>query len=168
MSSGLRRVYWDANVFLSFIEARSDRIATLDALLADASAERGIEIWTSTFSIAEVAYAEVERTGQALDPLMEEAIDSLWEDGTVRFAEFSSVVAREARRLVREAMLRNVTAVSTKPPALKPNDSVHLATALYIGVDEFHTYDDGLLKQPSEAFPFRIQEPFTPNPRLIP
>lgn len=75
MSNGSRRIYWDANVFLNYIENHPDRIATLDALLADASGEIGIEIWTSTFTIAEVAYAQAERSGRVLDPAIEEAID---------------------------------------------------------------------------------------------
>lgn len=29
---------------------------------------------------------------------------------------------------------------------LKPRDAIHLATAIHMKVDEFHTYDDGLLK----------------------
>jgi predicted nucleic acid-binding protein len=167
-STGLRRIYWDSNILLSFIEARSDRIATIDALLADASAGRGIEIWTSTVSIAEVAFAESERTGKALDGRVQELIDDLWDDATVQLVEFNRVVGRDARRLVRDAMLRNVTTKTMKPPTLKPMDAVHLATALYLKADDFHTYDQDLLKQPRDLYPFPIQEPFTATPRLIP
>jgi predicted nucleic acid-binding protein len=167
MSNGPRRIYWDANVFLGYLEKTPDRIATLDALMAAAGAEGDIQIWTSTFTITEVAFAEAERTGRALEPAVEEAIDDLWQDGTIHLAEFSAVLALDARRLVREAMIRNVTAQRPNPPALRAKDAVHLATARYIGVEQFHTYDVGLLNQPREPFRFSIQEPFTERPRLF-
>ena len=45
-------------------------------------------------------------------------------------------------------------------------DAIHLATAKWLGVDEFHTYDTGLHKYAANLG-FKIIEPYTPQPRLF-
>ena len=71
-------VYWDANVFLSYINGVPERLPTLDALL-ESSASGGISIYTSALSVTEVAFAASEREQRTLDPAMEQKIDNLWE-----------------------------------------------------------------------------------------
>lgn len=61
-------------MFLGFIEAVPGRLATLDALPADASLDQRFEIVTSVIPIAEVAFAQPERDRQSLDS---DAIDAL-------------------------------------------------------------------------------------------
>ncbi len=54
------RVYWDACVFLSYINGEQERLPVIDALLEESRSGK-IEIITSTVSLAEVAFAEEER-----------------------------------------------------------------------------------------------------------
>lgn len=134
------RIYWDANVFLSYINGSpAERLPVLDALLDSASAGE-IEIVTSAISIAEVAFARIEQTKRALDPDVEAAIDSLWSDRrTVKLADVHELIAREARTVMRSAVARGWS--------LKPLDAIHLASARRLGVAQFHTYDRQLVRR---------------------
>ena len=72
-------VYWDASVFLSYVNGEQERLPTIDALLEE-SRNGEFTIVTSTLSITEVAFAEMEKTQRALDPQVEQAIDALLVD----------------------------------------------------------------------------------------
>ena len=151
------RVYWDACVFLSYINGEQERLPMIDALLEE-SRSGEIEIITSTVSLAEVAFAEEERSNGALDPNIEVAIDDMFSDReVVKLVEFHELVAREARSRMRQAI--------TNGWRLKPMDAIHLATAFHLDATQFHTYDKPLLKyQAPVGFP--INEPVTLRPRL--
>jgi len=145
------RYYWDACVFLSFVEGRSDRVPTIESLLSDC--ENGkIEIWSSHLSIAEVAFAKAEKDNKALDPAIEKVIDNLWHpDSPIKLVEVSHLACIIARNFLREAMHKQI--------GLRSADALHLATAKMIGgVDQFHTYDIKLRKcQPLVTF--QVGEP---------
>lgn len=152
-----RRYYWDACVWLNYINQVASRIPILDALLAE-STSGAIRLYTSAISRVEVAFAESERTNAAPDPTVEANIDSLWEDRlAVEMVEFYPDLWREARGLIRDSIANNWS--------LKPLDAMHLATAKKLEVDEFHTYDERLLKL-SRLVGLPILEPYTANPRL--
>ncbi len=159
MPDGRRRVYWDADAFLSYINRYSDRIADLDALLAEAAKPTGqIEIVTSAISIVEVAFGIQEQTKRALDATTEAKIDALWADATVvKLAEFHEATAREARTLMRNAIPEGWK--------LKPADAIHLATARGLQVAEFHTYEPGLDKY-TKFVSFRICRPYVVQGQL--
>lgn len=70
------RVYWDANVLLSYVDGDADRLPTIEELLRQARASE-IEIVTSALSQVEVAFAGSEKHDRALDPEAEERIDEL-------------------------------------------------------------------------------------------
>lgn len=165
MADGQRNVYWDSCVFLSYINGMEERIPILESLLRSSSSASGdIKIYTSIMSKVEVAYATSERSGESLDPSVEENIDALWADtGTVISVEFHDVIATVARKLIRNAL--------SEGWSLKPQDSVHLATASWLSesgieIDEFHTYDRSLNKY-SSILGFKILEPNTPQPNLL-
>lgn len=159
MPDAPRRVYWDACIFLHYIEGTPEWMPTLDALLEEASESKELVIFTSAISITEVSFAKAEKDGQALDPKIEAAIDDLWNDrSAVRLVEYNEIIAREARRLLRRSI--------EIPLALKPMDAIHLATAINRRVAEFHTTDERLQRWQDLGFP--IREPFTPKPKLFP
>ena len=79
MPDGRRVVYWDANVFLSYVNEISNRMPVLDALLKDsASTDGAVTLYTAELSRVEVAFGASEQKRQALDPQVEQIIDNLW------------------------------------------------------------------------------------------
>lgn len=152
MPSRRRRIYWDSNCWLSLISAVPERVSILESLLSDSKSKLGdIDLVTSIISKAEVAFAQSEYQGNQIDPSVEDAIDALWADrSAVTIIEFHDLIALEARELIRSGLHREWS--------LKPMDAIHLATAKWFGVDEFHTYDKGLIKEGLSAhlgFPIR-------------
>ncbi|MBU2009375.1 MAG: PIN domain-containing protein [Chloroflexi bacterium] len=161
MPSQRERIYWDADVFLSYINGIEDRLAVLDALLADSASDKGtIELYTSIVSQVEVAFAKTEQEKKALDADVEKQIDAMWADrSALKLVEFHDAISRQARELIRMAITRGWS--------LKPHDAIHLATAKQMQVAEFHTYDKALDKYSSQIG-FSIQRPHTGKPRLMP
>lgn len=161
MSDSIPRAYWDACVFQSYFEGIADRLPILDALLADAAARsRRIDLFTSTVSITEVAYVTYERQRKKPDPAVEQALDALWDQrDLVRQIEYHEIIAREARRLIRQGL--------TSGRSVKSHDAIHLASAMYLTVDEFHTYDTQLLNLSRQGLvPFPIVQPHVRQLRL--
>lgn len=156
-----RRIYWDACVFLSYINGVPARIGVIDELLKQARAG-DFELLTSSLSHAEVAFASIEKEQGQLDPEIEDKIDALWRPGSpIKTVEFHDLIGREARALMRRG-------ISQGWGALRAADALHLATAQRMEVAEFHTYDKGLLKWDHRAgFPIRephvAQMPLTPE-----
>lgn len=60
-------IYWDACVFLHYIEGTPKWMPILDSLIDDANKTGAIGIVTSTLSIVEVAFAKEEKSRKALD-----------------------------------------------------------------------------------------------------
>lgn len=145
MPNQRRRIYWDADVWLSYVNEIPERLPTLDALLADSSSSNGsIQLWTSALSQVEVAFGKMEQDNMALDPKIEAKIDKLWEDrNAVMIVEFYPDIGIEARSLMRFAI--------TQGWHLKAMDAIHLATAKTFNAVEFNTYDEKLLKYSNEV-----------------
>lgn len=159
MPNKRQRIYWDADVWLSYINAVPERLSILDALLADSTSDNGlIELCTSALSQVEVAFGKMEQDNMLLDPKIEEKIDKLWADrNAVKLAEYHDGIGIEARQFIRLAI--------SKGWGLKPMDAIHLATAKWFEVIEFHTYDEKLLKYTNEVG-FPIVHPHIQQPQL--
>ena len=158
MPDNRRIVYWDANVFLSYVNGIPDRVPILDALWDNSSSRSGtIKLFTSELSLVEVAFAASEQKRKALDPQAEALIDNLWNDPrSLEVVGYQEGIGWEARSLIRQAITRGWS--------LKPLDAIHLATAQWLSragmmVDEFHTYDN--LTRYQSIVGFRIVEPRT-------
>jgi predicted nucleic acid-binding protein len=124
----LALTYWDACVFLSYINGERDGRPDIDALLNRSGVE--FQIVTSALSIVEVASARVEQDAKALDEEIGKKINALWESSKIHVVEFYPLLAHEARALMRQAVERSVK--------LKPMDAMHLATARRINATRFH------------------------------
>lgn len=160
-----RNIYWDACVFLSYINGMADRVPILDALLESSSSPNGnIKLFTSNLSKVEVAFATTEREQRSLDSDIEEKIDGLWDDpDAIVTVEMHHTIAMMARGLMRSGMAAGLR--------LRPPDSIHLATAEWLSssgivIDEFHTYDDRL-RRCAPIVSFNLVEPYTPQPNLL-
>lgn len=152
------RIYWDACVFLSYVNGDEDRADIIQQLLDEAT-EGSFELLTSTMSQVEVAFGKAEQDDAAPHPDLLAAIEALWvPESPVRLIEFHRLIAVDARDFVREARLE-------RDERLTPLDAVHLASAQRLNVDEFHTYDGPLLRYKG-SLPFPIREPWIATPRF--
>lgn len=91
-----RRVYWDANVPLSYLNGVPDRVPILDELFRKARAGE-IELVTSAISRVEIAFIQSERDAGTLDQETEDAIDLSGRRGR-RSRQSSSTTSLETRR----------------------------------------------------------------------
>lgn len=127
-----KRVYWDSCVWLRLIngEPGADRC---QSVLNRAKAGE-VSIWTSSLALAEVYKFKCDGPKALLpdqDAIFEQYIDS---DFVVE-VQVDHTIALMARRLCR-----------AHPPLKKPNDGIHLASAVINNLDEFHSFDgDDLL-----------------------
>lgn len=159
MRDGRRLIYWDACVFLAYIEGVPGRMAILEALLEQSGRTGDFQSVTSELSRTEVAFAERERSQKTLDPAIEAKIDAMWADKrAIKTIDVHQLLANEARTLMRQG-LRNGW-------SLKPNDAIHLATARWLHTAEFHTYDTRLMKF-AAAIGCPIREPAIAQPKLF-
>jgi predicted nucleic acid-binding protein len=151
-------IYWDACIFLLYIEGSQEWMPILDSLLDRASATREIVIVTSTLSIVEVAFAKTEREGRILDEAIVAAMDDLWADrSAVQLVEFDQVIARAARGLIRQSLETG--------RSLKPMDAIHLATAAKMQVADCHTTDERMQNW-NDLLGFPVRNPWTTTPQL--
>lgn len=141
--------YWDACVFLSYLEGHPDRAPHIQSLLTSAEA-REIRILTSTLSVVEVAFGAREKLKRELSREEEDRIDALWR-GPVELVDFHYLVALEARELMRRSLVLEC-------PTLKAADAVHLASAKRMGATRVHTYD-GPMKETGRALGVEVGPP---------
>ena len=159
MPANLRRVYFDANVFLAFVGNEEGRAGIVQALLDEA--RRGeIEIVTSVLSIAEVAYGAHERD-HGLTEVGEEAIEQLWTPASpVTLVDVSQAVTRNARTIIREAKTQGLS-------GFRGADAIHLATARMFGCDEIFTYEAMSRRTQWQTITgISVTEPITDTPQL--
>lgn len=160
MTPDRKRIYWDADVWLSYINGIPDRLPKLDALLADSGSPNGsIRIFTSELSKVEVAYAKQEQDQRLLDPAVEDLIDKLWQDrNAIQIVEYFDAIGREARQYIRLSITRGWR--------LRSIDAIHLATAKHIETTEFQTYEERLLRYSNDVG-FPIVHPYVVQPPLL-
>ena len=154
-----RFLYWDTDVFLSYLNENPDRIQTLEAILDSVSQDKQHLIVTSTISKVEVAWVAHEKSNRVLSPDEEARIDGLWNDSSViEFVEFHDDIAIFARDIMRTGMIKGWK--------LRANDAIHLASAQWVQCYEVNTYDDKWKKY-EEFIGITVKEPSVTQPKLL-
>ena len=154
-----RFLYWDADVFLSYLNDNPDRMPTLQAILDNISKDKQHIIVTSTITKVEVAWVAHEKLNRVLNTDEESRIDALWDDSSViEFVEFHDDIAILARDIMRSGMLKGWK--------LRTNDAIHLASAQSVQCYEVNTYDDKWKKY-QEFVGITIKEPTVIQANLL-
>lgn len=125
--------YWDSATFLGWLSEEPDKIPEIKPVL-DAAEAGNVMLVTSALTIPEVLWLK----GHAKLPLEQaRKVEAFFKHGWIVVRELDRFIAEEARALVWQ---KNV----------KPKDAIHLATALHqdVQLDQFDTFDDGLIKLP--------------------
>jgi len=128
-------------------------------VLEEARTGTGPKIITSVVSKVEVANVEEEGRKRVIDPQVEQKIDAFWANyHLIEIVELHDTIALAARKLMR-------TVIDKKMKSLKAMDAIHLASAQWLSVSEFHTYDVRLSDY-ANLLGLTIREPDVPQPRL--
>ncbi len=157
----IRLLYWDADVFLSYINGNPTRMPTLEAILQSIGDNDYEKIVTSTISKVEVAWAAIEQLSRSLNPEEETRIDNLWDDSSVvELVDFNDDIALKARELMRKGM-------EVGGKKLRTNDAIHLASAIWVNATEFNTYNEKHFKFFKGLVHIQIREPYTEQIRMF-
>lgn len=124
-----RRYYWDACAWIALIQQEKDRFEDLNYLVDEAKAGK-VEIWTSAFTLAEVFKRPCDGAQKGLNIVDDTIFESFMLQDIVVRVQVDYDVGTLARRLLR-----------SYPAIAKPQDAIHLATALLNNLDELHTFD---------------------------
>lgn len=144
-------------MWIGLITGEAGRAERCESLILQAK-KGEIEIWTSSLALAEVYKFKSGGVNMALPVDQDTVFQEFVEQPFVVEVEVDHTIGVEARRLLR----------AHSPPLKKPNDAIHLATAVVNNVDELYTFDtenltplDGLVSR-SDGQALRISEPPPP------
>jgi predicted nucleic acid-binding protein len=134
--SDLLRVYWDSCVWIGLLN--EEPVILDSAKWAIERAEKGeIEIWSSNLVLAEVFKVKTNNGDKALLAAKDAEFDKLYNQPFIQRVQVDADIAREARRLLRAGTAG----------LKRPNDAIHLASAVWWNLDELYTHDhDDLLR----------------------
>jgi predicted nucleic acid-binding protein len=151
--------YWDANLFLAYLNNEVPNALTLDTVLENIRKNNKEKIVTSVLSKVEVAWVSTEKLNRTLSVAEEARIDDLWNDSSViELVEFNDEIAHISRDFLRKSMSNQLT--------LKFPDAIHIATAKWVGACEMNTYDANLYKF-STLFDIKIHAPNVLQPKIL-
>lgn len=140
----LTKTYWDACAWLGLINQEATRYDPLSRIYETAR-RGGLEIWTSAFTYAEVFKKKCEAGVIAsLDDESEKEISDILSQDFIKIVPVDAIIGTNARKLLRAHHVLK-----------KPQDAIHLATALWWNLNMLHTYDGSELLPLDGALPCR-------------
>lgn len=123
------KYYWDACAWIALIKQEAGRFDACRHAIEQAEAGK-VEIWTSAFTLAEVYKRRVDGGSAFIDASKDKDFEDYIEKDFVQIVQVDVDVGTAARRLLR-----------AYPEIGKPQDAIHVATALLNDLDELHTFD---------------------------
>jgi predicted nucleic acid-binding protein len=124
-------VYWDACIWIALINQEARRYAAVAGVLA--RARKGeVQIVTSTFTLAEVVKRKCDGVEVEIAEDGDDLFAELLQQDFITLVNADWDAGSRARALYREFSGKGLK---------KPQDALHLATAVIENVDEMHTYD---------------------------
>lgn len=126
---GKPRYYWDACAWIALIKQEPGRFEACKHVIDLAEAGKA-EIWTSAFTLAEVFKRNCDAGAVSLDSAKDNEFENYIEKEFVIKVQVDTDVGTAARRLLR-----------AHPEIGKPQDAIHVATALLYDIDELHSFD---------------------------
>lgn len=143
-------------MWIALIKREAGRFDACNFVIEGAQRDE-LEVWTSAFTYAEVYKRVCSNQSNGIDAQDDKSFEDYIEQDFVKLIQVDADVGRVARRLLRQF-----------PQIGKPQDGVHVASAVIENVHELHTFDrsdllslDGQIKC-LDGTPLRIRTP--PNP----
>ncbi len=144
--SGKRKYYWDTDVFLAWLKGEKGKVELVDGIVSEVRSGKAI-IVTSVMTTTEIFEGNLteERKKQFKLLMGRRDVTQVHVDHNI------SDLARELREYFQRK----------KKKKLSTPDATHLATAAIYKVDEFHTFDEGLLARDGDipGYPLKICKP---------
>jgi predicted nucleic acid-binding protein len=125
----IKRRYWDACTFLGWFNEEKEKVEKCMGVVKLAESGELILV-TSALTLTEVVWL---KGYPKLSEESEKTIKGFFEQDFIAVRTVDRIIADEARQLVWK---HNV----------KPKDSIHIATALQLGISIFDTFDDELME----------------------
>ena len=163
-SSNLTYLYWDASVFIAWLQNEPERADKIQQRL-DEFPQNGLRLVTSAVSVVEVVFTAQERVSEAnISSQNLSVIENLWQDPRILLVEASTPILRSARNLIRSFRANHVK--------LTPLDAIHLATALWVDkyihpLEMVETFDQKWINHQA-LIGLYVQEPHPSQYRLLP
>lgn len=150
-------VYLDANTILHYLTETPGKHEPLAQLFADPD---GPTFWTSTLSVAEVAYF-TEFAGMPNIDAGLSAIEEFWAERHVRLFEPTQRAMELARDFIRACVNAEKNRADTENKIRKRSvDAVHLGCAIWVNAQELWTYDGKFIELAPQSKKVRIREPW--------
>lgn len=131
-----KSVYLESCVLVHYIE--NSQLASVIEETLEAALRQDITVVTSVIAIAEVNFAERERSRKRLDPEVTERINALWNvRSPIRLVEVSPLICFRAHELLRQGAVKGYRKT-------RAHDAIHLVSAQTAQVDEFFCTVQGL------------------------
>ena len=152
MANNTKHLYWDADVILSYLNKNATRHKILSSIIDEVrNNSEGIKIITSATSKAEVFYL---KDGDTLD-ISNDAIDKIddffHDRSLIDLVTINEQVVDVARQLKFD--------LKKQGKSLNFADTIHLATAKWMKVYEFQSYNMKHFAKAASLVPFPINEP---------
>ncbi|MCA3633528.1 MAG: type II toxin-antitoxin system VapC family toxin [Methylobacterium sp.] len=126
----VERIYWDSDAFLGWLNNDPGKASKCDGVIQ--RAERGeVLIVTSALTLAECLWMR----GQSKVPKNKaQIVQRFFKRSFIRVYNVTRKIGEDAQALVWDN-------------GIKPKDAIHVATAIFLGVDALETFDADLIKK---------------------